>query len=72
MKTYGAINPEQLARLFDMRKEIAERVRDSSKTKIEQLLAGREAATFGEAAYIIRNTEFVGWNDSMFKVGEIK
>lgn len=71
MKTYGAINPEQLARLFEMRQEIAETKRDHVfKKSIDKARADSEAAAFREAAYIIRNTEFVGWNQSMFQVRE--
>ncbi len=70
-KTYGAINPEQLARLFEMRKDIAQTFRDQVKAKPAKQLLQREIEIWAEAAFIVRNTEFVGWNASLFEVKEI-
>jgi len=70
-KTYGALNPEQLASLFEMRQKIAENMRDGAKTTLDKALAGREAVCFKEAAWIVRNTEFVGWDAASRIVEEI-
>lgn len=67
-KTYEALNPEQLARLFEMRADIAKRFADTDNVSKMRIAWKTEESTWREAAYIVRNTEFVGWNDSMFKV----
>lgn len=72
MKTYGALNPEQLARLFEMRQEIAlTKCNSVFKTKIDKARAEAEAVAFREAAHIVRNTEFVGWTHESRIVEEI-
>lgn len=70
-KTYGALNPEQLANLFTMRAAIALRRSLIAETKTLEREFEIERSTWAEAAEIIRNTEFVGWDAASRIVEEI-
>jgi len=56
MKSYGAISPVQIIDLFEIRAKLA--LFDGE----QPTLAEREAKVWREAADLLRNTEFVGWN----------
>ena len=57
-KTYGAVSPEQIIELFEMKAKIA-LMSASEQLKVS---AEVEARTWREAADLLRRTEFVGWN----------
>lgn len=70
-KTYGAINPQQIIDLFEMRAKIAGGAANHATTQKDNALHTREAATWRTAADILRNTEFVGWTHDSRIVDDI-
>ena len=55
-KSYGAISPEQIIELFEMRAKLCELMGNSVSPTYKT-----EATVWREAADLLRRTEFVGW-----------
>ena len=69
-KTYGAINPQQIISLFEMRAKIADTQANAAHQQRSAAQWKTEAATWTAAADILANTEFVGWTEGK-RVGEL-
>jgi hypothetical protein len=55
-KSYGAISPDQIIELFEMRARLCDLMANSVNPAHKA-----EASVWKEAADILRRTEFVGW-----------